>query len=218
MELGQLQDAKKQIIEVGKKLLASGLVVGTWGNISCRIDDKIIITPSGVDYTMLNMEGLPVVSLSNGMAVANNITPSTELPMHLAIYAQRADVKAIVHTHSIYATCCAVLGQPIPPLVEDMAMVIGGEIKVAQYHLPGTKELAGAVVAALGTGNGVLMANHGFVGVGHNLEESLKACILAEKAAQIFLMAKSIGTPVVLSDEDVKIMRNSYLSHYGQRR
>lgn len=212
----EIEKLKGQIIVTGRKMLMDQMVVGTWGNISCKTEQQVIITPSGVDYLQLTQEDLPVVSVT-GEKLAGRLKPSSELPLHLAIYKKRDDVKAIIHTHSTYGTCCAVLHQAIPPLIEDMAMVIGGSVAVADYYLPGTNELAEAVVKALGQKNSVLLANHGVVSVGTNLEEALKAALLTEKAAKIFLVAKSIGDPVVLSDEDVALMRENYLYNYGQK-
>ncbi|MDW7674550.1 MAG: class II aldolase/adducin family protein [Bacillota bacterium] len=211
-------NTRSKIIEIGKKLAASQLIVGTWGNVSCRsIDEnKVIITPSGVDYDRLEAADLPAVSLTSG-EIEGKLKPSSELPLHVAIYRSRPEVNAIVHTHSTYGTCCAVLRQPIPPLVEDVAMVVGGTVEVAEYYLPGTEELAKATVKALGDKNAVLLANHGVVGVGHNIDEALKACLLTEKAAQIFITVMNVGQPFQLSSEDVHKMREVYLTSYGQK-
>lgn len=209
---------KKKIIDMGKKLISSQMVVGTWGNISIKENDTITITPSGVDYDGIIPEHLPVLNMKGEQITGTGLLkPSSELPLHLAIYQAREDVKAIIHTHSIYGTCCAVLHETIPPLVEDMAMVIGGAVAVAKYHLPGTKELAKAVVSSLADKNAVLLANHGVVGVGANLDEAFKACILTEKAAQIYLTAKSIGNPHILAQKDVQLMSQIYRTSYGQK-
>jgi L-fuculose-phosphate aldolase len=208
---------REKIIKYGKSLVANQLVVGTWGNISCQTPgNTIIITPSGVDYHRLKPEDLPEVS-ADGSMLAGRLKPSSELLMHLAIYKARKDIKAVIHTHSIYGTCCAVLRQAIPPLVEDIAMVIGGEIEVAEYFLSGTEEFGEACARALGKKNAVLLANHGVVGVGPNLKEALKAALLTEKAAQVYLAALQAGKPYLLSEKDVAILHNTYLTSYGQK-
>ncbi|MBS4025185.1 MAG: class II aldolase/adducin family protein [Clostridia bacterium] len=208
---------REKIVQYGRNLLANQLVVGTWGNISCKTaDETIIITPSGVDYNRLKPEDLLEVTAA-GKILTGNLKPSSELLMHVAIYQGRKDIQAVIHTHSIYSTCCGVLRQPIPPLVEDIAMVIGGTIEVAEYFLAGTEELGQAAVRALGQKNAVLLANHGVVGVGPNLKEALKAALLTEKAAQVYLTTIQAGKPYLLSEKDVAILHNTYLTSYGQK-
>lgn len=207
---------KSEIVAVGKTLVETGLVVASWGNVSARLEKNIIITPSGTDYHKIN-EGQLIIVDEKGEKLEGKLKPSTELKLHLEIYKNRKDVNAIVHTHSTNATTCAVLREHIPPLVEDVAMLIGGNIEVAQYFLPGTKELAQAAVDSLGNRGAVLLANHGVVGVGSTLKEALYACLLVEKAAQIHLLAKSAGNPHSLPEEDVKKLRKTYLESYVQK-
>lgn len=232
---GEVLSSQAEIIKIGQKILAQGLVLGTWGNISARIEEELIaITPSGMDYGALQPEDIVVLDLE-GNRVSIEYTPSAEAnpsaepktssqrkpssehPLHRAIYKARPDVKAIVHTHSIYGSACSVAGLAIPPITEDMVMLLGGGIEVAKYALPGTEELAENVVQALGTKNGVLLANHGIVGVGRSLEEALTACHMVEKSAQIFVMAKSLGNTNIINQENVDFLRDEYLYHYGQR-
>ncbi len=216
--MNETENAKKEILAVGCALLDKGLVAGTWGNISCRIPGGhfIAVTPSGKNYRELSPEDITVVTMEGGV-VEGNFKPSSELPLHLAIYKARSDVQAIVHTHSIFASACAVARKSIPPVIEDLIQLAGGSIDVAEYALPGTTQLAENVVAALDKKNAVLMANHGVVGCGQSLMEGMLACELVEKAAQIFIYANQIGGAHVLSDEDVKVMHDFYVAYYRQR-
>lgn len=207
-----------RVIEAGIKLLDKGLVAGTWGNISARIagTNLMVVTPSGRNYRELTESDI-VVTDGEGNIVEGKLKPSSELPMHLAIYQARPDVSAIIHTHSVFASSCAVARRPIPPIIEDLVQLAGGSIEVADYALPGTNKLAQNVVHSLGGKGAVLLANHGVVCCGKNLNEAMLGCELVEKAAQIYIYATQIGGAVALSDEDVKTMHDFYLDHYRRR-
>lgn len=209
-------DIREEIINNGKLMVEQGLVASTWGNISVRYDDeRILITPSGMEYSILKPDDLVLIDLE-GRIFEGHRKPSSELPLHLAFYHHRKDINAVVHTHSIYASAFSALRKPIPPLIEDLAQVIGGAVEVAPYGLPGTKELAQNATKTLGLKDAVLLANHGVVGVGSTLAEAYKACLLVEKTAHIALAAQVMGNPIVLSNDEVSFMRKAYLHSYGQ--
>jgi L-ribulose-5-phosphate 4-epimerase len=216
MNLTQL-DVNKQIVNIGMQLKKKKLIVGTWGNISSRIPDSniIAITPSGRNYLDLTPNDIVLVN-NQGRVIEGKYKPSSETQVHLSIYRERSDVQAIIHTHSIFASAFAVAGKSIPPIIEDLVQVIGGSVDVADYALPGTTELAQNVIKALQDKNAALMANHGMVGCGHSLIESMVACELVEKAAQICIYANSLGNVSTLSTEDVSLMHNFYLKEYRQ--
>ena len=209
-------DNKDLIIKYGLKLLEDGLVKANWGNISIRTEEGIIITPSGMDYDCISREDLVQLDLE-GKVLSGARKPSSEFPLHLEIYKNFNNINAVVHTHSIYASAFSVCRKEIPPVVEDMVQISGGNIKVAEYALPGTKDLAEKVVEALKGRNACLLANHGLTGIGRTIEEAYKVCLIVEKSAQIAFISESMGSPCRLSDEDVEIMRNNYLNSYGQR-
>lgn len=208
---------KKKVLEVGREIIQSGLVAGTWGNISVwdSLRKGYWITPTGMDYLSLSEEDLVLLSLENKVLEGKR-KPSSEYLLHTAIYQSRPDIQGIVHTHSAYATAHSVAHVTLPGLVEDLVMIAGGEVEVAEYHLPGTVELAQAAVCALRDKNAVFLANHGLVGVGNSLDEALKVCQVVEKSAQIHIMSRLLGTPVLLSQDDIDNMRNAYLNSYGQ--
>jgi len=208
---------KEEIVAIGRELLAKGLVSGTWGNVSARIEgsDDVAITPSGRDYRRLTADDVVVVD-ALGQVVAGGL-PSSEMLLHLAIYAKRRDILAVVHTHSVFASAFAVARRSIPPISEDQVQLIGGAVDVAEYALCGTAELAENAVQALADKQAVLLANHGMVGCGQTLAEAMLACELAEKSAQICIAANQLGGATVLQDEDVAVMRRFYLEKYRQR-
>ncbi|MCG0274922.1 MAG: class II aldolase/adducin family protein [Thermosediminibacteraceae bacterium] len=213
-----LLKVKQMVVEYGEKLVEKGLVVATWGNISARNGEEevFVITPSGMEYTKLEPEDIVEVDL-DGKPLATGRKPSVETPVHAAIYRARPDVRAIVHTHSINASACAAARVEIPCIMEDMAAMVGGAVKVAKYAPSGSQELARNVVEALGDRNAVLLANHGVVAVGKNLEEAFKVSLVVEKSAEIFFKSKILGNPVSLTEGEVELIRNFYLNSYGQK-
>lgn len=216
--MNQQLTISKMVVEKGKQILAANLTVGTWGNISCRIpgENNIAITPSGMSYDVLVPEDVVVLDLEGN--IINGIRkPSIEVPLHLSIYKARKDVKAIVHTHSAYATAMAVARKEIPGAIEDLVQIVGGNVRVNEYALPGTEQLGINTIKALEGRNAVLLANHGVVGVGRDLDEALKVCQVVEKSAQIILFAQLMGGAVELSEGDINEMRNFYLEVYGQK-
>ena len=216
--MDQLLEICKKVIETGIKMLSTNLTVGTWGNISCRVpgEDYIAITPTGMSYDTLMPEDIVVLDL-RGNTISGNRKPSIEVPLHLAIYNARKDVQAIVHTHSAYATAMAVARKEIPGAVEDLVQIVGGNVRVNAYALPGTEQLGINTVKAMEGRNAVLLANHGMLGAGRDLEEAFKVCQVVEKSAQIALLAQLMGGVVELSQDDIDGMRKFYLDAYGQR-
>lgn len=212
------QIARKEIIDAGNQMISSALVVGTWGNISVRIadEDLIAITPSGVDYDKLISENIPIIDFE-GNLIDGNMKPSIELPMHLEIYKKRPDIGAIVHTHSTYCTAMAIARKPIPASCEDLIQIVGGNVRVSEYRLPGTDDLGKVAVEALDERNAVLLANHGLLAAGKNLKETIKIAFICEKSAHATLLAANIGGAIELSKEECDIMRDFYLNKYGQR-
>lgn len=208
---------RKKIVEKGMEMLASNLTVGTWGNISCRVpgEDYIAITPTGMSYDKLVPEDIVIIDI-RGKTVSGSRRPSIEVPLHLAIYNAREEIKAIVHTHSAYATAMSAARKEIPGAVEDLVQIVGGNVRVNEYALPGTVQLGINTVKALQGRNAVLLANHGMLGAGRSLEEAFKVCQVVEKSAQVTIMAQLMGGVIELSQDDIDGMRNTYLQGYGQ--
>lgn len=206
-----------KVIEKGIEMLATNLTVGTWGNISCRVpgEDQIAITPTGMGYDTLVPEDIVVLDLE-GNIISGNRKPSIEVPLHLSMYNARKDIEAIVHTHSPYATAMAVARKEIPGAVEDLVQIVGGNVRVSIYALPGTAQFGINTVKAMEGRQAVLLANHGMLGAGRNLDEAFRVCQVVEKSAQVTLMAQLVGGVVELSQEDIEGMRNFYLQGYGQ--
>ena len=211
-----MEELKQSVVLGGRQMIERNLVAGTWGNISLRNDagNRIVITPSGRPYNELTPADVVVVDEEG--TVVEGSRPSSELLLHRAIYAVRPEVRAIVHTHSLYATACAVAGEAIPPCLEELVQVVGGGVNVAHYALPGTAQLAQNAVDALEDRTAVLLANHGAVACGPSLKEALLVAELVEKAAQIHAIAGQLGGARRLSEEDVQLMRRYYVEKYRQ--
>jgi len=209
---------RQEVIDTGRYMLDSALVVGTWGNISARVPEEelVAITPSGVDYDTIEPQDIVIVDF-DGNIVDGDKKPSIEVPLHTAIYRARNDVNAIVHTHSTYVTAMAIARKPIPAACEDMVQIVGGNVRVSEYVLPGSAELGVKAVEAMEGRMAVILANHGCLGAGRDLKEAMKTVQVVEKSAQATILANMMGGVVELSQEDVDIMRDFYLNKYGQR-
>ncbi|KAF1086655.1 L-fuculose phosphate aldolase [Sporotomaculum syntrophicum] len=212
------EDVKVQLLKVGARMAAAGLVMGTWGNLSARLPDKnlFVITPSGISYDVLVKTDLVVVDIT-GRVIEGERKPSTELMLHAAIYSACAQAGAIVHSHSIYASALAVAGKTLPPILEEQVQFVGGTVSVARYARAGTVDLAAAVVDALGQSKAVLLANHGLVGLGSTLDEAYQVCLVVEKTAQVYILAELIGKAAIIQPGDVAAIRKSYQTGYGQQ-
>ncbi len=207
-------DLKRDVLNAAKFISRTNLVAGTWGNVSARNESEIFITPSGVPYDTLKEEEIAVVDLESGEQIAGLEKASSELPMHIQIYRDHPEVRAIVHFHSVYASVFASMRLPIPCYVEDQAQIIGGDIEAAEYAPPGSWELAKNVSETLKDKFGALLANHGAVAVGRNMKEAIIAAQIIEKSAQIAAIVEGKGKK--LPGDDIKRLRRLYLRSYSR--
>lgn len=208
------------VVQAGIKMLHSGLTVETWGNISVRDPETglVYLTPSAMPYDALTPDDI-VEMHPDGSVKPGSRKPTVESGMHLGIYRVRADINAVIHTHPVQSTVFGVLHRSIPPIIDEAAQVLGGEVQVTEYALPGTAELAANVVKTLGTdGTACLIANHGAVCVGKGIGAAFRACEVLEMTAQIYRMALEIGAPNVISQGNVAYMKDFMEHHYGQNK
>lgn len=214
-----VEKAKQQLVNMGQTVLRAGLVVGTWGNLSYRVprDDVMVITPSGMDYERLQPRDMVVLDME-GMPVEGHRKPSTEGSLHLAVYRARPDVRAVIHTHSPYASAMAVARRGIPPILEDLVSMVGGGVPVAKYAPAGSARLAEVAATVLTGIDAVLLANHGVVAVGRSLREAFLTSQVVEQAARIYIYAQMVDRPVALDEGEVKKLRTFYRESYGQQK
>lgn len=211
-------EARATIVEMGHTLIAKKLVAGSWGNISCRVDAaSLAITPSGRGYETLMPEDVVIIANDSSVIEGRHI-PSSELKVHTAIYAAYPEAGAVIHTHSIYASALAAMHQDVPAIIEDIVQIIGGRVQCAEYAMCGTQELAENAVKAMRGRKAALLANHGAVCWGKNLQEALLVAEILEKAAQIAVIcAGTDGKVYELSTEDAETMHDFYEQHYSKR-
>jgi L-fuculose-phosphate aldolase len=212
MTLGEERTA---VVRACQQLLATGLVRGTSGNVSVRRGEAVAVSPTGVPYPELTPDAVPVVDL-DGSPLDGSLAPTSELALHLAVYRARPDVAAIVHTHSMFATVFAVLGEPIPPVHYLLARA-GGRVPLARYARYGTSELAEACVRALADQPAVLLSQHGVVAVGTELAEAMAVAEAVEYVAELGWRARLAGTPRVLDDGQLAEAAAAFRD-YGQPR
>ncbi len=209
-----LPDAREAIVTTCQELSRAGLVVGTAGNVSVREGDLVAVTPSGVRYPGLAPELVGVHRL-DGSAVEAPLAPTSELPLHLAIYAARPEVNAVVHTHSPAATAVSTLVNEVPT-VHYYAAMFGGPVLVAPYATYGTEELARNVVRALHDRTACLMGSHGAVAIGPDLGTAHDKSVYLEWLCDVYLRASSAGTPRLLSPAQIAAVAEK-LAGYGQQ-
>ncbi len=211
-----METQRRAVVRFGRRMLAAGLTTGTGGNLSCcdRRRGRVAVTPSGMDYDGLRPADIAVVDLE-GRPVEGDRPASSELPFHLALYRQRPDVAAVVHTHSVYATTLACLHWEIPA-VHYLVGFAGPKVPLAGYATYGSTELARLVVDAIGTGHAVLLANHGLVAVGADLGRAFAVAEEIELVARIYYQARAVGTPRLLDDEEMRRVMEKFRG-YGRR-
>ena len=177
-------ELRSAVVEAAREMLRLGLVAGTSGNASARDGDEVLITPADLSYEQMTEDDLVAIGM-DGEATEGQREPSSERRVHLAVYASRPDVRAVVHTHSVHATAWSFLGEPLDTGTEELEAAAGGEVLTAQFAPTGTDEIAVAVVEALGDRRAVLLARHGVVAVGETPAAALHTSVALERQAQI---------------------------------
>ena len=211
--MSKWQKEKTIVLETAKKMLDKGLVSGTEGNVSLRLPPEggrelLVITPR-INYELFTVDDMQVIDFEVNH-VEGDLPPSIESPIHIGVYQAKKAVNAVVHTHSAFASTAAVLGLDIPVIMDEQASVIGGEIRVSRYALPGSLDLMRNALAALEGRSAAILRNHGMIGIGRTMPDALNACVLTEKMAMIYLRALGVGKVEPLSAEAVEVGRSFY--------
>lgn len=211
------KDLRAEVAATARRMISSGLVKGTSGNVSARTPEgDVLVTPSGLDYAELGPEDVVLVDL-DGDLLDGAWKPSTETPMHTGVYRARSEVGGIVHTHSRYSTTLACLGWEIPPVHYMLTTLADdGRVPLAPYVLYGTEELARRVVEALGeNGAACLLRNHGTITVGESPAQAFVRTEVLEEMAEIYYRARIAGEPILLTPEEVGEVA-AKISGYGK--
>ena len=194
---------KEQVVRYGKKLIDRRLTTGSGGNISvCNREKNLVaISPSGLDYYETTPEDIVILDI-DGNLVEGKHRPSSESGMHLAFYKNRADVSGIVHTHSKFATAIACMGWELPA-VHYLIGMAGHRVRCTGYATYGSDELAKKALETIGDSNAVLLANHGLIALGEDVDRAFSTAEHLEFVSEVYYLTKTLGTPNILSDEDM---------------
>ncbi len=204
---------REQIVAACKKLELSGLNRGTSGNVSCRENDHFLITPSGVPVDEITPSRIVAVGYDGKVIGIGK--PSSEWHFHRDILQVRPDIGAVVHTHAPYATAIACLREDLPAFHYMIAVAGGDSIRCAPYALFGTDELSRHAVAALDGRKACLLANHGMITLGRDLDGAMAIAIEVESLCQQYLLARQVGMPAVLSPEEMQLVIEKFKT-YGR--
>jgi L-fuculose-phosphate aldolase len=208
-----LAEERRAVVEHAPAL--ASLTPGRTGNCSLRRDDAFAVTPTGVPYDAFDAEDVPVVGV-DGERRAGELAPSSEVPMHAAIYRQ-ADVGAIVHIHSPWTTALAVAGEELPP-VHYMVVAVGRRVPLAEYARYGTDALAENVVTAMreADSEAAILRNHGLVVTGPDLSAAVENVVHVESLARLYLSVRAAGfEPEELTDDQLEAVEAAF-EDYGQ--
>ncbi|MEU6055279.1 class II aldolase/adducin family protein [Streptomyces xanthochromogenes] len=197
-----------ELIDTARRTAAEGLVVGTSGNVSVRVGELILVTPTGVPYDRLGPADTVAVDL-DGRQVLGTLRPTSEVPMHLAVY-RSTDARAVVHTHAVHATAVSTLVTELP-LIHYMAAALGGPVRVAPYALYGSEELAGNMLRALDGRTACLLQNHGTVAHGTSLAQAY------DRTAQLEWMCRVWLTAAALPGRTPSLLTRGQLDEVGEK-
>ena len=208
-------ELRQQLIAHAQSLAALGLTQGSSGNLSARVGEAMLITPSGEAYEALTPASLARMPLDGDGAFTGPLKPSSEWRFHLDIFRARPDVGAVVHAHSTYATVLSILRRPIKAVHYMIAAFGGPEIACTDYAPFGTQELSDLVIKGLGPRHGVLLGNHGMIATGADLAQAMHRAVELETLARQSYLADLAGTPVILPDDEIMRCVERFKS-YGQ--
>lgn len=208
-----MPDLRQQLITIAQAMQAAGLNRGTSGNVSVRSGDGFYITPSGLPYAKLSADDIPLMALDG--THQGNRQPSSEWRFHRDLYASRPEVGAVLHAHSPFAVSLACLRYAIPPFHYMIARFGGDSIRCADYAIFGSESLSTAAMEALDQRKGCLLANHGLIVAGRDLDEALSLAIELEELCEQYWRTCQLGQPVLLSADEMHAVLEKFAS-YGQ--
>ena len=211
------QALRQQLVTVARRMNGTGLNQGTSGNLSVRIEGGILVTPSSLPYEQMEVGDLVALDLSGQPLKEKQRRPSSEWRLHADVLSCRHDAMAVLHCHPIHATALACHDRGIPAFHYMVAVAGGDEIRCAAYATFGTKELSDNVVNALAQRNACLLARHGMVTLGKDLESALRVAVEVETLARMYLQALQLGEPPLLSMQQMQAVHAQFRGlHYGQ--
>jgi L-fuculose-phosphate aldolase len=212
--VAEVEVARQQVAEAARRLAQEGLILGASGNVSARVDDTVVVTPTGGRCAELEPDDMAVVGM-DGTPEPGSPGPTSELSLHLGAY-ERHGAGAVIHTHSPIATAVSCVAEEVPVVHYGM-LAFGGAVRVAPYRTFGTPELADAVLDALEGKRAALMANHGTVVLAGDPAEGVELSLLLEWCCEVYSRASALGSPRVLTDEEQQdVIRSVIERGYGE--
>lgn len=197
---------RQDLAEYARQIAAAGLTAGAGGNISAREGRLLWIKPSGLAMAEMKGPDFCAVEVATGRLVEGRFKPSSELPMHLAVYRARPDIQAIFHTHSPWASGIISSGEDIRPMFAEVVNDLGG-VALVSYMMTSTQALAEAVAEAAKTHETLFLSNHGVVALGRTQRQAFYRCQVAEDAAKSLVAARAVGRPGFLTDEQIRELK-----------
>lgn len=194
-----LEREREQVAAACRRLAAEGLVIGTAGNVSARAGDQVAITATGAVLADATPEQVTVVGLDDGRVLDGELAPTSEVDLHLGVY-RRYDAGAVIHTHAPMATALSCVLDEVP-CVHYQMLLLGGPVRVAPYETFGTPELAQSTLDALDGRTAALMANHGAIAHGPDMDKAMELTLLLEWACTVYWNAAAVGSPRGLDEE-----------------
>jgi L-ribulose-5-phosphate 4-epimerase len=212
-----LEKLRAEVLKAALDLKKYGLVWMAGGTVCARDADSgmIVVTPSGLAYEDLTPADM-VVTDADLNVIDGKLRPSVALNLWVKIMQLRPEIHAVVHTHSPYATSFSVANQPVPVVTETMADWFGQPVRVSKYYHVEAPEFLEAPIEALADGFAVLLGRHGPITIGETIADAMERAVTLEESAQIYVMAKVLGTPEVFSDEETTASYEYYTNRYGQ--
>lgn len=194
---GTWDAARQLVVDTARRLVADGLIIGTQGNVSVRIDDETAaLSPSSLPYDHMTPADVVICKL-DGEVLDGDRTPTSEKDLHLTVLAAFPEVGSVVHMHPLYASMFALVHQPIPAVIEEVGMFVGGDIPCADWKPTGSAELATEIALHLADRSAVLMANHGMCCIGADADGAVHSAGIVERTAQIVWGARQLGQPII---------------------
>jgi L-fuculose-phosphate aldolase len=203
-----------EVLAAAKDMLRKGLTAGTSGNVSARTDDgHVVITPSSIDYEEMTLADLVVLDL-DGKVVEGTKSPSSEKSVHLASYRRYPEIGSVIHAHPVYASMFAVAREPIPAVIDEFAVFVGGAVPCAEYAMTGTDQLGENAADCLASVGSALLASHGTVTVAGSAAQAIHQLGVVERAAQIVWGARVLGNVAQLPEQ----VNTTLSGYYGMIR
>jgi L-fuculose-phosphate aldolase len=204
------------VLKATRDMVEQGLVSGTAGNVSGRLPDgNVVMTPSSTPYDTMTVDDLVVVDL-DGNVVDGERGPTSEKALHLACYRTYDEVGGVIHCHATYASMFALVRQPIPAVIEEFVVYVGGDVPIAAYEPTGSDDLAEEIASHLTDRSCALMANHGLLAIGRDTDDALHTALCVEHNARIIWGAKALGEAVPIPEKNQQDFTGVYEFVRGQ--